>query len=102
MEVEHYANAFGCMNGGDCPESNGKNGCPFWQEIVHENQLGEQKLVKDCLGVVYSMLAVEVIKASNRPAAAVESLRNEMKETFVTGFKALSDVLRLGLQSRIE
>ena len=44
---------------------------------MHTNiATGEDKLVKDCGYKLMPTMLVEVIKASNRPAAAVESLRN--------------------------
>ena len=60
-----------------CPEST--KGCPCWVELIMENtQTGESRVDKDCLFRKLPALMVEVIKASNRPAAAIESTRNEM------------------------
>ena len=83
-----YANAWRCE---DCPEANGKQGCPAWTELVESNvQTGEERLTKDCLFQLFPRLFIEVIKASNRPAAAVESCRNEIAQ----GFTILTEALR--------
>ncbi len=59
-----------------CPES---AKCPCWQQLTMENTAtGETKVVSDCIHRLMPVLMVEVIKAANRPAAAVESIRNEM------------------------
>jgi hypothetical protein len=39
---------------------------------------GEERAVRGCFYQVMPRLMVEVIKASNRPAAAIESTRNEI------------------------
>ena len=72
----NYKNAMNCKK---CPESNGENGCPCWTEIIMENSgTGEVKSVKNCLFQQLPMLMVEVIKASNRPAAEIGAMRGEI------------------------
>lgn len=73
-----YKNAFNCKK---CPQSNGENGCPVWWEIIHtETATGNEKVVKAC-GLSQDMLPsmlVEVIKASNRPAAEIGAMRQNV------------------------
>lgn len=66
------------MNCKKCPESNDSNGCPCWTEIIMTNAEGDVKSVKNCLFQQLPMLMVEVIKASNRPAAEIGAMRGEM------------------------
>lgn len=67
-----------------CPRNaDPENGawCPAWTEISETNTVTrEERLTKDCLFQLMPRLMVEVIKASNRPAAAVESARNEISD----------------------
>ena len=84
-----YKNAFKCSK---CPQSNGQDGCPAWVEIMQTNTAtGEERLHKDCLFQQLPHLMVEVVKASNRPAAAVEEARNEI----ANGFNQLNQVMPL-------
>lgn len=72
----NYANAFKCDK---CPKSNDESGCPAWQEIIMENpRTGDTSIEKGCLYVMMPKLLVQVIQAANRPAAAIESTRNEL------------------------
>lgn len=69
-----YKKAFQCKK---CPESNSENGCPMWWELMMDNvQSGESKLVKACGYTLMPVVLSHVVAASNRPAAAIESLRN--------------------------
>ena len=84
----NYKNAFRCEN---CPECNNENGCPCWTEIIETNIVtGEERLTKACLFSIFPRIVVELIKASNRPAAAVESTRNEI----VRGFECLTEAVK--------
>lgn len=75
-----YKNAFNCKK---CPERNDEQGCPVWWEVVECNlQTQEERLVKACGFSLLPKYLTEVIKASNRPAAAVESCRNEIAQGF--------------------
>lgn len=70
-----YKNAWKCSK---CPECNDENGCPAWTELVMQNNItGETKLDKKCLFQFLPELMVEVIKASNRPAASMDAMRSE-------------------------
>lgn len=81
----NYKNPFECK---ECPES--EKGCPCWTEIIETNiQTGAERITKDCLFKLMPRLMIEVIKASNRPAAAVESMRNSLVENLAHGFGAL-------------
>lgn len=85
----NYSNAWNCKK---CPRSNEENGCPAWIEYVQENpSTGEQKFAKECLFKALPVFLIEVLKASNRPAAAIESTRNEI----VRGFEGI----QAGLQA---
>lgn len=48
------------------------------------NVVGEEKTVGECIFQALPKLMVELIKASNRPAAAIESTRNEIVKGFAT------------------
>jgi hypothetical protein len=66
-----------------CPHRYDAAGCPCWigpQAGFMETNVvtKEERFVTGCFYQVIPKLMVEVIKASNRPAAAVEGIRNEM------------------------
>lgn len=89
-----FKHAFECRK---CPQGNSENGCPAWWEIVTENtQTGEVKVSKGCGWQHLPMMLIEVIKASNRPAAAVESCRNEISKGF-ENLGQLHRILRAGM-----
>ncbi|RJR43834.1 MAG: hypothetical protein C4567_05205 [Deltaproteobacteria bacterium] len=77
-----YANAWNCQR---CPQNAGPEGCPCWWEVVQTNvQTGAERLKKGCC-LSQEMLGaflIDVIKAANRPAASVESCRNEIAKGF--------------------
>jgi len=79
----NYLNAENCKA---CPKRNDEQGCPWWWEFMETNiSTGQERLTKQCGKAALPVFLTEVIKASNRPAAAVESTRNEI----VTGFERL-------------
>lgn len=86
-----YKNAWNCRR---CPQRNDENGCPAWIEYTQENAHGEQRTQKECLFQALPVFLVEVIKASNRPAAAIESTRNELAEQLQQGFGAIGGVMQ--------
>ena len=67
-----------------CPRSNdreAKRWCPAWTETQWTNpSSGESKTLKSCLFEQLPVYMVEVIRAANRPAAAIESTRNEIAQ----------------------
>lgn len=65
--------------------------CPAWLELLERNDKGEERITKDCSFKLMPRMMIEVIKASNRPAAAIESTRNEI----VRGFQNLSATIAL-------
>ena len=81
----NYKNADNCKQ---CPKRNDEDGCQWWWEWVETNGTGQERLRKQCGKSAMQVFMVEVIKASNRPAAAVESTRNEI----VKGFERLSNI----------
>lgn len=67
-----------------CPRNNdpekGKY-CPAWTEYMETNQsTQEERLQKECLFTAMPKFMIHTLQAANRPAAAVESMRNEMAE----------------------
>lgn len=61
--------------------------CPAWLEYTETNvQTGDEKITKECMFQAMPRFFVETIRASNRPAAAAESMRNEV----ATGFNELN------------
>jgi hypothetical protein len=75
-------NKNGCFDCDRCPKNSdpaqGRH-CVMWWETVHTNvQSGEIKTVRSCGFTQLPLYLVEVIKAANRPAAAIESTRNEI------------------------
>jgi len=88
--MRYYKHAFSCIKG-KCYED---GSCPCWCEVIWTNvQTGEEKVVKDCLFRMLPAMMVEVIKASNRPSAAVESMRNETIKVLNAGFKKVQQGL---------
>lgn len=78
------------LSGRECPKTNDRNAkifCPAWSDgVVWSNvQTGEEKIVHCSFEALMPAL-VEVIKASNRPAAAIESTRNEISKQLQEGF----------------
>lgn len=84
-----------------CPHRYSSTGCPCWigpqAGFVETNVVtGEERFITGCFFQVIPRLMVEVIKASNRPAAAVESTRNEIARGFervVQGMERVSAAL---------
>ncbi|KKM05175.1 hypothetical protein LCGC14_1756780 [marine sediment metagenome] len=74
QQIINYKNAFKCKK---CPQSNGMNGCPVWWETVWEQPGTQPKLIKACGFTQFPLYIIELIKASNRPAATIEEMRNE-------------------------
>lgn len=68
-----------------CPNRYSKRGCPCWigpEAGIFETNIEtkEERLVTGCFYQVVVRLMSHVVRASNRPAAAVESFRNELVE----------------------
>ncbi len=63
-----------------CPHRFSERGCPCWVKGVVETniQTGEVRSSEGCFYQMFPKWIVHVLQASNRPAAALESLRNEM------------------------
>ncbi len=71
-----YKQAWKCHK---CPESNEEKGCPAWTELIEMNiETGQERVTKECLFQMMPRLMVEVIKASNRPAAELSAMRREV------------------------
>ena len=53
-----YKKAFKCH---ECPEKNGEEGCPAWNEIIMTNiQSGEDKIVKGCFDILQDALPIDI------------------------------------------
>jgi hypothetical protein len=79
-------------NGFDCAQYDGKTPClcPAWMALLQENPTtGETRILKDCQFRLSPIIWMELIKSANRPAAAVESARNEID----AGFSRLAEVV---------
>lgn len=78
-----FKNAFKCHK---CPGNSTETGCPMWWEVLETNmQSGEERLRKGCGYTMQQTFLIEVLKASNRPAAAIESMRNEIVNSIALG-----------------
>ena len=74
-----YKNAFQCSKTGECPKSNGEDGCPAWIEIVMSNrQTGETRIDRGCNFQMLPFLIVESIKAADVTTNTVSSIKNEI------------------------
>lgn len=76
----NYKNAGKCHK---CPQRNDELGCPWWWEVVQTNiQTGEERVHKACgkSQDMLPMMLTEVIKAANRPAAEIGSMKETMAE----------------------
>lgn len=77
--INNYSNAFVCEK---CPTNNGPDGCPCWTGLIETNvQTGEQRINENCLFRLLPGMLVEVIKASNRPAAEIGAMREGVIES---------------------
>lgn len=88
--MPYSRNAFNCHK---CPQKAGDGGCPMWWETVRQNDKGEVDVVRSCGFEQLPTYLIEVIKASNRPAAAIESTRNEIAYGLHAVSKAISEGL---------
>lgn len=90
-----HEGAFQCRQ---CPRNNDPErgrSCPAWWEWTQENPAtGETRIERMCGWTAMPIFLTEVIKASNRPAAAVESTRNEI----AAGLAEVGRRLTSGLQ----
>ena len=77
-----------------CPNRYKPEGCPCWIDktagFMKTNiQTGEEDFITGCFYQVVPFLMIEVVKASNRPAAVMESVRNEI----ANGFSKVASVI---------
>jgi len=72
----NYKRAFKCH---ECPENNGEDGCPAWNEIVMTNiQSGNVEIMKGCNFQLMPFIMTEAIKASNTSASTFSDIKNEI------------------------
>jgi hypothetical protein len=50
----------------------------WWEYMMTNPQTGEEKIEKQCGYSALPVFLTEVIKASNRPASAIEGMRNDV------------------------
>jgi hypothetical protein len=90
----NYKNAFNCKK---CPQTNTEQGCPMWWEFMQTDTTnGREQLTKMCGYQALPIYLIEVIKASNRPAAEIGAMRCEIAEGMnrvVEGVKNLPPTL---------
>lgn len=72
--------------GRECPRTNNPDAkifCPAWHDgiVWQKDGTGEERVV-NCTFSMMMQGMVQVIAASNRPAAAIESTRNEIAKGF--------------------
>lgn len=57
--------------------------CPAWTEYVETNeQTGEERIRRECVFQAMPKFMMFAVRAANRPAAAIESTRNEIADGF--------------------
>ena len=86
-----------------CPETSDTNAkfyCPWWKGdgdlfVVKNSMTGEER-AEQCGARVMVQAQIEVIKASNRPAAAIESVRNELSSGLDKIANGISKVKLIG------
>ena len=86
--------------GAKCPETSdraAKAYCPWWKDdgelfVMKNSKTGEER-IEQCGARVMVQGQMEVIKASNRPAAAIESARNEIASGFAKVATVMSSIV---------
>ena len=74
-----YNKAFQCAKTGECPQTNGEEGCPAWCEVIMtNNQSGELKVSKGCSFQMLPFLITESIKASHIATGTTADIKNEI------------------------
>lgn len=88
-----------------CPRNNDPERgayCPAWTEYAETNAAtGEERVTKECMFQALPRFMVEVVRASNRPAAAVESTRNELAKGFAEVTQAMHRMPEVMAQRQI-
>lgn len=88
-----------------CPRNNDPEKgayCPAWTETLEHNaETGEERIQKECMFQALPRWMMHVVSASNRPAAAVESTRNEIAQGFAQVTQAMHKIPEMVQQKRI-
>lgn len=84
------------LAGRKCPRTSdpkAKHFCPLWYEegIVYENVRTGETMTQQCGARLLYPSLIEVIKASNRPAASIDKVATEI----ATGFAQLGVALQI-------
>lgn len=93
--------------GATCPRTDDpreKRYCPFWSDdpLIWENTRTGESRSYHCAAMMMMQTQKEVIAASNRPAAAVESVRNEIVQGFSQVAGVMTQLVREGGAPRVE
>mgnify|MGYP000736351240 CR=1 FL=1 len=79
-----------------CPRNNDPEKgayCPAWTEYTETNhQTGEDRIQKECMFTAMPKFMAHTLAAANRPAAAIESTRNEIAKGFSQVSEAVSQI----------
>jgi len=82
-----------------CPRNNDpKSGkyCPAWVEYTETNpQTNEERIQKECMFSAMPKFMIHTLSAANRPAAAIESTRNEIAKGFSKVSQAMQSLPQL-------
>lgn len=65
----------------------------WWEFVAQDTETGKDVVQKQCGYSALPVFLVEVVKASNRPAAAVESTRNEISQQLQEGFGKVAETV---------
>lgn len=77
--------------------------CPAWTEYAETNiQSGEERIKRECMFQAMPRFMIECVRAANRPAAAMESSRNEIARGFEELNQRVQKIPALLLENRRE
>jgi hypothetical protein len=79
----------------DCPENNGKMGCPVWWELILKNDVGEQKIEKGCGFQLMPYLITMTVKQSMHSTYAAYDMRNKVVKNVGKVIQAVQEKLVL-------
>lgn len=85
--------------GAVCPRTDNPSArryCPFWSDdpMIWQNQRTGEQRAYHCAAMMMMQTQKEVIAASNRPAAAVESIRDEITKGFSQVAGVMTNLVR--------
>jgi hypothetical protein len=86
-----YKKAFKCNK---CPESNGEDGCPAWNEIIMTKG-AEENIVKGCNFQLMPWIMTEAIKASYLATGTASDMKNEVARGFSLMSQAMPNLITM-------